>query len=123
MITGVSQVTIPVADRQRAKEFWTAKLGFAVHTDEPHGEERWIELAPPDGAPLLVVTDPSDDDTGRQDRSELPDSPVLFACDDIRRTYRELTRKGVRFSTPPQRMLFGWWAVFEGARYGLGEAE
>ena len=124
MITGVRQVSLPVADKERAKDFWTAKVGFAVHTDEPYGDERWIELAPPDGTPLLVLTERSEGDAGREQNAELPDSPVLFACDDIRGTYRELTGRGVRFSTPPKRMPFGWWAVFEddeGTRYGLGE--
>jgi predicted enzyme related to lactoylglutathione lyase len=123
MISRVSQVTVPVADKERARAFWTDRLGFRVHTDEPYGEERWIEIAPPDG-PLLVLASRSDVAVGRRDRGELPDSPILFACDDIGRTHRELAERGVRFSTPPTRMPFGWWAVFEddeGTRYGLGQ--
>lgn len=124
MIRGVSQVTLPVEDKERAKDFWTAKVGFEVHTDEPSGEERWIEIAPPDGGPLLVLTSRSDGEAPPRDRGALPDSPVLFSCDDIEHTHRELTERGVRFSTPPTRMPFGWWAVFEddeGTRYGLGQ--
>ena len=123
MISRVSQVTLPVADQERAKAFWTDKVGFKLHTDEPYGDERWIEIAPPDG-PLLVLDSRPDDEGDRPDRGELPDSPILFGCDDIERTYRELNERGVRFSTPPQRMPFGWWAVFEddqGTRYGLGQ--
>ena len=123
MISRVSQITVPVADKERARAFWTRKAGFEVHTDEPYGEERWIEIAPPDG-PLLVLVARSDDDAGRPDRGELPDSPILFGCDDIERTHLELAERGVRFPTPPTRMPFGWWAVFEddqGTRYGLGQ--
>jgi Protein of unknown function (DUF1579) len=88
-------------------------VGFRIHTDEPYGDERWIEIAPPDGRPLLVLASPADGRAPGEDRSELPDSPVLFTCDDIERTHRELTARGVRFVTPPTWMPFGWWAVFE----------
>lgn len=37
----------------------------------------------------------------------MPSSPVLFGCDDIERTHRELTARGVRFVTAPRRMPFG----------------
>lgn len=56
MISGVSQVTLAVEDRQRARDFWTSKMGFEIHTDEPYGDGRWLEVAPPDGGPLLVLT-------------------------------------------------------------------
>jgi len=124
MITGVSQITLPVDDKDRAKAFWATKIGFTVHTDEPYGKERWIELAPPEGAPLLVLTDRPEDQRPQREQAGLPDSPIMFVCDDIEQTHRELTERGVRFSTPPQQMPFGWWAVFEddqGTRYGLGE--
>lgn len=123
MISCVSQVTVPVVDQERAKAFWTDKVGFELHTDEPYGDERWIEIAPPDG-PLLILDSRPEDEGDRPDRGELPDSPVLFTCDDIQRTHRELTERGVRFSSPPEEMPFGWWAVFEddqGTRYGLGQ--
>ena len=52
----------------------------------------------------------------------LPHSPVLFTCHDIEQTYQELTGRGVRFPTPPTKMPFGWWSLFEdddGTRYAL----
>ena len=45
MITHVKFVGIPVRDQQRALEFYTEKLGFAIATDQPMGPgQRWIEL-------------------------------------------------------------------------------
>ncbi|HEY3935065.1 MAG TPA: VOC family protein [Gemmatimonadales bacterium] len=44
MITQVKFVGIPVADQERALAFYTGKLGFAVTTDQPMGNQRWIEL-------------------------------------------------------------------------------
>jgi predicted enzyme related to lactoylglutathione lyase len=125
MINRVSQVAIQVADKERARAFWTEQVGFEVHTDEQYGEERWIEIAPPAG-PLLILDLRPGDEAGKPRRSDLPDSPILFACDDIERTHRELAERGVRFPTPPTVMPFGWWAVFEddlGTRYGLSQTE
>jgi hypothetical protein len=54
MISGVSKVVLPVDDQERANEFWMNRMGFELRRDESYGEERWIEVSPPDGAPLLV---------------------------------------------------------------------
>ena len=43
MIKSVKFVGIPVADQDRALEFYTRRLGFEVLTDQPMGEtQRWI---------------------------------------------------------------------------------
>ena len=125
MIKGVSQVIVPVNDQERAKGFWTDRAGFDLVTDARYGDgERGIEVSPPDGAPLLVLSLRPADELRREIPDELPHSPVFFTCDDIQETYRELTDRGVRFPTPPTRMDFGWWAMFEdeeGTRYALGQ--
>ena len=45
-ITDVRTVGIPVADQQRARDFYTDALGFETRLDAPLGGGRWIELAP-----------------------------------------------------------------------------
>ena len=124
MITGVSKVVLPVDDQDRAKEFWTARMGFELRRDESFGDERWIEVSPPDGGPLLVLSRRADDEPRRERRDELPDSPVFFNCRDIEATYRRLSRSGVEFPAPPQQRHFGWWSLFEdpdGTRYAMGQ--
>ena len=45
MIKGVKFASIPVADQDRALEFYTTKLGFRIMTDAPFSDDqRWIEL-------------------------------------------------------------------------------
>ena len=45
MIKGIKFASIPVADQDRALEFYTQKLGFRILTDQPfNDEQRWIEL-------------------------------------------------------------------------------
>ena len=124
MITGVGKVVIAVEDQVRAKDFWTSQVGFEVHRDESYGDERWIELSPPDGGPLLVLSRRADDEPRREVPDQLPHSPLFFNCADIERTYRELSDRGVQFPLPPTQQHFGWWSLFEdpeGRRYALGQ--
>ena len=56
MISGVRKVIVPVADQQAALEFWTTSMGFELVRDDAYGDERWIEVRPPDQDLLLVLS-------------------------------------------------------------------
>ena len=126
MISGVGKVVIDVEDQDRAKVFWTEKLGFEVAQDTAYGDERWLEVRSPDGAVVLVLSRTS---TGPGDRSavddRLPTSNVMFRCEDVTATYRDLSGRGVDFPQPPIELNFGWWCLFsdaEGNRFALQQA-
>ncbi len=124
MISGISKIVVPVDDQVRAKDFWTTRLGFDVVTDESYGDERWIEVRPPSGTPVIVLSPRTGAEARREVPDELPHSPVFFTCEDLEATHRELASRGVRFPVPPTRMHFGWWSLFEddeGTRYALGQ--
>lgn len=126
MITGVGKVVVAVDDQDKAKAFWTDQIGFAATRDEPYGNERWIEVTPPDRSLVLVLSLRSADEPRRQVPEELAHSDLIFTCDDLQRTYQELTARGVRFPGPPTRMPFGWWSMFEdpdSTRYALGQQD
>ena len=40
MISGIGKVVVPVDDQERAKEFWTQRMGCMPA--ESYGDERWI---------------------------------------------------------------------------------
>jgi predicted enzyme related to lactoylglutathione lyase len=124
MISGVSQVVVPVDDQDVAKEFWTTVMGFSLVTDQTYGDERWTEVTPPDRRVRLVLSRRQPGEPRRQAPDQLPHSDVFFTCADIEGTYAELTERGVKFPAPPVRMHFGWWSMFEdpdGTRYALGQ--
>ena len=125
MIHGVQKVVVPVDDQERAKEFWTDRVGFEVVEDTQYGGgNRWLEVTPPDRGVILVLSPREPGNARREVSDQLPHSDVFFACTDIVATYRQLTARGVRFHTPPTQMPFGWWALFEdheGTRYALGQ--
>ena len=125
MISSIGKVVVPVDDQERAKQFWTSQLGFDLRRDESYRDERWIEVSPPDGGPLLVLS-PRGDEPRPAVRDDLPHSPLFFNCADIEATNRELSERGVKFPRPPREEQFGWWALFEdadGTRYALGQWE
>jgi lactoylglutathione lyase len=124
MISEISKIVVPVDDQVRAQEFWTSRVGFDVVSDESYGDERWIEVSPPSGGPVIVLSPRTDAEPRRHVPDQPPHSPVFFTCDDIEATHRELAELGVRFPVPPARMHFGWWSLFEddqGTRYALGQ--
>ena len=55
MISGISKVVLPVDDQKAALEFWTEKVGFTTVRDDSYGDERWIEVKPPEHDLLVVV--------------------------------------------------------------------
>jgi predicted enzyme related to lactoylglutathione lyase len=120
MIRGVHQVLIEVDDQDRALTFWTEVLDFDLVQDAPYGEERWLEVRTPGGAVTVVLGQRS----GERPKvaQELPTSNVWFYCEDLDRTYNELSARGVNFPRPPVEQPFGWWSMFEdteGNRFAL----
>jgi catechol 2,3-dioxygenase-like lactoylglutathione lyase family enzyme len=48
-------VVVPVADVDRAKEFYTEKAGFVLDHDSTNGEMRVVQLTPPGSACSIVI--------------------------------------------------------------------
>jgi len=122
MISGVSKVVIEVDDQERAKAFWTEKMGFEVAQDAPYGEERWLEVRAPRADVNLVLDLRAGEATRREASDDQPTSNVMFRCDDLRSTYETLSARGVEFPQPPVEQAFGWWSMFndsEGNRFAL----
>ena len=98
---------------------------FDLTLDQSYGGgQRWIEVAPPTGSPVLVLSRRRSDEPRLEVPDQLPHSPIFFNCADIEETYRALVERGVKFTAPPAKMPFGWWSMFEdseGTRYALGQ--
>jgi len=109
MITSVKFVGVPVKDQSRALAFYREKLGFKVATDQPMGPgQRWIEIRPPKGDTGVALFTPP----GHEDRIGTF-TGLSFECDDVQKTYDELTAKGVEFDKPPQTQPWGVFAIMK----------
>jgi predicted enzyme related to lactoylglutathione lyase len=110
MIKAVKFISIPVRDQDRALAFYTEKLGFRVVTDQPLGEQRWIELRIPGAETGVVLFTPP----GHEDRIG-GFMNLSLASDDVRKTYDELSARGVEFTQPPKTEPWGTSALFKDA--------
>ena len=108
MIKGIKFASIPVTDQDRALAFYTEKLGFTVFTDQPFGEQRWIELRIP-GAETGVVLFTAD---GHEDRIGTFQG-ISFIADDVNATYKELVQRGVEVDGPPKSEDWGTYMIFK----------
>ena len=102
-------VSIPVSNQDRALEFWTEQVGFQVATDRPFMPgQRWIELKIPGGQTGLVLFTPP----GQEARIGQFQN-ISFDCDNVEKTYAELSAKGVEFVQPPKKESWGTSAIFK----------
>src|ERR1051325_6144383 len=106
MITHLKFAGIPVRDQEKALRFWTEVVGFRVQTDQPMGNQRWIELSIGNAQTGLVLFTPE----GHEDRVGTFFNGSL-ACDDVDATYRQLQAKGVEFVAPPTKQPWGTYAI------------
>jgi catechol 2,3-dioxygenase-like lactoylglutathione lyase family enzyme len=52
----VAIVSVPVADQDRARDFYRDKLGFKVVAEAPMGpDRRWVQLAGPGGGSAITL--------------------------------------------------------------------
>jgi catechol 2,3-dioxygenase-like lactoylglutathione lyase family enzyme len=55
-ITHIGTVVVPVADQDRALEFYVGTLGFEIRIDAPFGPgQRWVEVALPAAATSIAL--------------------------------------------------------------------
>jgi catechol 2,3-dioxygenase-like lactoylglutathione lyase family enzyme len=122
MIKGLAISTVWVLDQDRAKEFYTEKLGFEVRMDMTLGDGgmRWLTVGAKDQPDLeLTLMVPG---TGAMDPEsvealkKLVSKGVLgagvIATDDVHGDYERLKARGVEFIQEPQERPYGTEALF-----------
>jgi catechol 2,3-dioxygenase-like lactoylglutathione lyase family enzyme len=127
MIRRLSHACLFVLDQDRAKEFYTEKLGFEVRNDVRMGADfsgagegfRWLTVGPPDQPDVeMILADPrmvNDDATADQIRALVAKGALgagAMATDDLQKTYEELSARGVVFTQEPASRPYGMEAIF-----------
>ena len=115
MITNISLVSVWVRDIDESLAFYTDVLGFVAKDDIQLGPDfRWCTVAHPSQPELQVhLTTPSrplsDDLIGAMTRAQAEGGlPGLgLAVDDCRKTFEELSAKGVEFVQEPEERPYG----------------
>jgi catechol 2,3-dioxygenase-like lactoylglutathione lyase family enzyme len=95
-ITEIGRVVIPVADQDRALDFYVSELGFEVRVDGAFGEGmRWVEVAPPGAATAIALVP----------REGLPaGTEVSFTTEDADAAHAELRARGIDADEAVMRM-------------------
>ena len=119
MITNISLVTVYCLDQDAARDFYVDVLGFEPRTDVSMGEGfRWVTVGHP-SQPELEVTLMR---RGRRSSRTRPTSSGASSrrarwaasglrVDDCRKTFEELSAKGVTFLQEPSDRPYGVEAV------------
>jgi catechol 2,3-dioxygenase-like lactoylglutathione lyase family enzyme len=119
MITNISLVTVFCLDQEAARDYYVDVLGFEPRTDITMGEGyRWVTIGHP-SQPELEVTlmlpgPPLDADAAAFIRRQLEAGQMGglgLRVDDCRKTFEELSAKGVTFLQEPSDRPYGVEAV------------
>ena len=120
MIKKLSHVTVYVLDQDSAKAFYIEKLGFELRQEMRVGDFRWLTVGSPEQPELEFVLMPvggpqHDPQTEKQLREMIAKGvfgPGVLTTDDCRKTYEELSSRGVTFLSEPAERPYGVEAVF-----------
>ena len=119
MITNISLVTVYCLDQTKARDFYVDVLGFEAGTDVTMGEGfRWVTIKHPD-QPELEVTlmtpgpplEPEMADMIRRQLEKGQMGGLGLTVDNCRKTFEELSAKGVTFTQEPADRPYGVEAV------------
>lgn len=121
MIKGLAISTVWVLDQDRAKEFYTEKLGLEVRTDMTLGEGgmRWLTVGSPEQPDveltLMVPGAGMDPESAEMIKTLVAKGalgPGVLTTDDIHGDYAKLKDRGVEFIQEPQERPYGIEALF-----------
>jgi catechol 2,3-dioxygenase-like lactoylglutathione lyase family enzyme len=119
MITNISLVTVWCMDQDKARDFYVNNLGFEARTDIKVGDGfRWVAIGHP-SQPEIDVTlmipgpplTPEAADFIRRQLEKGEMGGLGLRVDDCRKTYEELSAKGVTFLQEPADRPYGVEAI------------
>jgi len=94
-------VNVFVRDQDRSLRFFVDQLGFHVAFDtRVQTGERWVGVAPPDGAAILalIVPKPNSEQYKLIGRA----TQVVFVTEDVTAKFQEWSKRGVHFQATPR---------------------
>jgi serine phosphatase RsbU (regulator of sigma subunit) len=94
-------VNVFVRDQDRSLRFFVDLLGFNIAYDtRVQSGERWVGVAPPDGAAILSLIAPKPN--SEQYKLIGRSTQVVFVTEDVTTKFQEWSRRGVQFTTAPR---------------------
>ncbi|QBD83803.1 glyoxalase [Ktedonosporobacter rubrisoli] len=89
----IELIIVPVSDVERAKAFYTEKIGFHADHDHVVSEDiRFVQLTPPGSACSIAIG------KGLTEKKPGSLSAILMVVEDIKAAREELLKRGVEIS-------------------------
>ena len=115
MIKRVGTVSIFVEDQDRAKAFYTEKLGMELISDDPlwpGADVRWLSVAPA-GAETRITLYMLDENWEHYRPTFKQSQSLTLQCDNIDETYRIYKERGVEFLGEPETQFWGRFVMLK----------
>ena len=115
MIDFVGTISVFVRDQDRAKAFYTEKLGCELRVEAPLGpgsSARWIAVAPP-GAQTELILYLMDENWQHYADAMGKTQSLTLAVSDMAATHATLLERGVKFLHDPDPQPWGIYATIE----------
>ncbi|WP_309645202.1 VOC family protein [Phenylobacterium sp.] len=110
----ISLVALVVAHYDEAIAYYVDKLGFALTSDLPQGDKRWVVVTPPGSSCGLLLARAATDAQAARIGDQTGGRVGLFlTTDDFARDHAKMTAAGVRFLEPPRQEPYATVAVFQ----------
>lgn len=122
MIQRLSHCTLYVTDQDAARDFYVNRLGFELRMDQEAGGFRWLTVGPKGQPDFQLILMKSAEPMGELLAGGKLAAAGVFETADCRKTYEELSGKGVEFVAPPEDKFYGVEAAFKdpcGNRFSL----
>ena len=109
--------SVMVDDQEKARQFYTEKLGFTVKSDVPVGEYKWLTVvSPEDEHSVELLLEPMAFEPAKVYQKQLFDANIpatMFGVDNNQEAYEKLSALGVKFKSEPKKMGNVSIAVFD----------
>jgi catechol 2,3-dioxygenase-like lactoylglutathione lyase family enzyme len=113
MINRVGTVCVFVSDQQRAKAFYTEKLGFELKTEQPlypGASNLWISVLPKGSETEIILYLP-DENWEHYKQVVGQSQAVTLDVTDMESVAADLKKKGVTFTSEPDKQPWGTYAT------------
>ncbi|MGS0667352.1 VOC family protein [Staphylococcus arlettae] len=109
--------SIFVEDQERARDFYTEKLGFELKHDIDMGDAKWLTVTEPNSDnPVEIVLEPNAHPVAKNYQLGLFNEGIpvtMFATSNLAEEYEALVARGVQFTTEPKEVEGINLAVFD----------
>jgi catechol 2,3-dioxygenase-like lactoylglutathione lyase family enzyme len=111
----VKIIAVLVLDQDAAIEFYTRKLGFELHEDQPFGESRWVTISLPKNSDVTIALElaKTPDDKALVGKQGGSHAFLGFDTSDCIGDYQRMKPLGVKFLGEPQSGPWGTGVQFE----------